>query len=41
MIKENITANDVAKVVYFLLSDYSCAITGQTFMLIMASIIGY
>ena len=29
-IKENITANDVAKVVYFLLSDYSAAITGQT-----------
>ena len=29
-IKANITTDDVAKVVYFLLSDYSSAITGQT-----------
>ena len=29
-IKDNITTDDVAKVVYFLLSDYSSAITGQT-----------
>ena len=29
-IKDNITTDDVAKVVYFLLSDYSNAITGQT-----------
>ena len=29
-IKTNITTDDVAKVVYFLLSDYSSAITGQT-----------
>ncbi len=29
-IKDNISTEDVAKVVYFLLSDYSCAVTGQT-----------
>ena len=29
-IKNNISTEDVAKVVCFLLSDYSCAITGQT-----------
>ena len=29
-IKDNISTEDVARVVYFLLSDYSCAITGQT-----------
>ena len=29
-IKDNITTADVAKVVFFLLSDYSNAITGQT-----------
>ena len=29
-IKDNITTDDVAKAVYFLLSDYSNAITGQT-----------
>ena len=29
-IKDNISTEDVAKVVYFLLSDYSSAVTGQT-----------
>ena len=29
-IKDNVTTDDVAKVVYFLLSDYSNAVTGQT-----------
>ena len=29
-IKSNISADDVAKVAYFLMSDYSSAITGQT-----------
>ena len=29
-IKENINTDDVARVAYFLLSDYSRAITGQT-----------
>lgn len=29
-IKDNITTEDVAKVVCFLISDYSCAVTGQT-----------
>ena len=41
-IKSNISADDVAKVAYFLMSDYSSAITGQTYYVYNGfHIIGY